>query len=167
MGSQQPTALTDGLGAAAPPAGATGGAGALHRMGEAQAAAVAAAVAAVFDSPSPPVNPIPIPFLFSEDMERVGAWVAGRSGTSITLRVYDNLNVLLDSVTIGAGPVANWNQDNHFIGLEAPGIRRAVFSGEDFGLDALTFETPIPEPGSAGLLAFGLLLLMGLGRRTL
>jgi hypothetical protein len=122
----------------------------------------------VFDSPSPPTNPVPIAFTFGQDMDRVGAWVAGRSATSITLSVYDGVNTLLDSITVAAGTVVDWDQDDHFLGLEASGIRRAVFSGEDFGLDALTFEEPsasVPEPGTAALVGVGLLVLVALSRR--
>ncbi len=97
-----------------------------------------------------------IDLYFATDMHRVGAWVAGAAGTTITIETYDATNALLETLTIAAPSVANWGTS--FLGLErSEGIRRVVFRGADFGLDGFTFEaTPLPEP------RIGLLLLGGL-----
>jgi hypothetical protein len=95
---------------------------------------------------------------FASDMHRVGAWVAGVSGGTITLETYDASNALLETVTIAAPSVAAWGTS--FLGIErAEGIRRVVFRGQDFGLDGLTFDAtplPLPEP------KLGLLILVAL-----
>ena len=93
---------------------------------------------------------------FATDMHRVGAWVAGAAGSTITIQTYDASNALLETLTIAAPSVANWGTS--FLGLErTEGIRRVVFRGADFGLDGLTFDaTPLPEP------RIGLLILGGL-----
>ena len=99
---------------------------------------------------------------FSSPQARVGAFVTGDAGTSITLEVYGVGDVLLETVTTAAVPIAQW-VDN-FLGIErSEGIVRIVFRGHDFGIDALLFDDTviqaIPEPRSALLLAFGLALL--------
>jgi hypothetical protein len=83
---------------------------------------------------------------FATDMHRVGAWVAGMAGTTITIETYDATNTLLETLTINAPSVAAWGSS--FLGLErSEGIRRVVFRGSDFGIDGLTFDaTPLPEP---------------------
>jgi hypothetical protein len=97
-----------------------------------------------------------IDLYFATDMHRVGAWVAGAAGSTITIETYDATNALLETLTIAAPSVANWGTS--FLGLErSEGIRRVVFRGADFGLDGFTFEaTPLPEP------RLGLLILGGL-----
>jgi hypothetical protein len=96
---------------------------------------------------------------FAADMHRVGAWVAGYAGTTITIETYDATNTLLETLTVPAPTVAAWG--GSFLGLErAEGIRRVVFRGSDFGIDGLTFDpTPlaVPEPQLA------LVLLAALG----
>jgi hypothetical protein len=96
---------------------------------------------------------------FATDMYRVGAWVAGYAGTTITIETYDASNALLETSTIPAPTVAAWG--GSFLGLErAEGIRRVVFRGTDFGVDGLTFDPtplPVPEPQLA------LVLLAALG----
>jgi hypothetical protein len=97
---------------------------------------------------------------FATDMYRIGAWVAGYAGTTITIETYDATNALLETLTIPAPTVAAWG--GSFLGLErAEGIRRVVFRGTDFGIDGLTFDPtpplPVPEPQLA------LVLLAALG----
>ena len=105
---------------------------------------------------------------FASDMLRVGAWVAGGAGTTITLEAYDASNNLLESVTIAAPTVAAWGTAGSFVGLErSEGIRRVVFRGADFGLDGLTFEAgaPLGEPSLASLSWLGIGGLWVLGNR--
>ena len=110
----------------------------------------------VFDSPSPPTNDILLDFRFSEDMLRVGALATGGEGVAITLEVYDASGTLLESVTLNTVPVSQWG--TNFLGIErSEGIRRAVFSGPDFGMDDLIFEVLTPEPSTGSLTALGLL----------
>jgi hypothetical protein len=96
---------------------------------------------------------------FAADMHRVGAWVAGVAGGTVTLETYDATNTLLETLTINAPTVAAWGTS--FLGIErTEGIRRVVFRGADFGIEGLTFDptplTPLPEP------RVGLALLVGL-----
>jgi hypothetical protein len=104
---------------------------------------------------------------FATPQARVGAFVTGDAGTTITLEVYGAGNVLLESTTVGAVPIDQWI--DNFVGLErAEGIERVVFRGHDFGIDALMFDAgflAIPEPRSALLLALSLAAL-ALGRRA-
>jgi hypothetical protein len=101
---------------------------------------------------------------FTQDMRRVGAFVAGAAGSSITIEVYGAAGTLLESVTIASPSVAAWSAS--FLGLErSEGIRRVVFRGADFGIDALTFEAAVPEPPVALLASVGALGLWGLGGR--
>jgi hypothetical protein len=99
---------------------------------------------------------------FSSPQARVGAFVTGDSGTTITLEVYGVGDVLLETVTTAAVPIDQWI--DNFLGVErSEGIVRMVFRGHDFGLDALIFDDTmiqaIPEPRSGLLLALGLALL--------
>jgi len=97
---------------------------------------------------------------FATPQLRVGAFVAGDAGTTITLDVYGAGDVLLESATVAAVPVGLWGFS--YLGIERiEGIVRVVFRGNDFGLDGLAFEAPIlvPEPRTALLLALGLAAL--------
>lgn len=105
---------------------------------------------------------------FSSPQARVGAFVTGDAGTQITLEVYGVGDVLLESVTASAVPIAQWI--DNFLGVErSEGIVRIVFRGHDFGLDALLFDDTvtqaIPEPQSALLVGLGLALLGSRSRR--
>ena len=76
--------------------------------------------------------------------------------------------MLLESVTVGAVPLAQWI--DNFLGIErSEGIVRMVFRGHDFGIDALMFDATviqtIPEPASAALLGLGLAALAYRRRR--
>jgi len=98
---------------------------------------------------------------FANPMDRVGAYVTGAAGSTITMRAYDGSGVLLESVTGSAVVLSNWS--NNFIGVQQPGrIARVTFTGLDFGIDALTFEdTPllVPEPATLHALLLGVLTL--------
>jgi hypothetical protein len=94
---------------------------------------------------------------FATPQLRVGAFVTGDAGTTITLEAYGAGGTLLESVTVNAVPLALWGFN--YLGIQRlEGIVRVVFRGHDFGVDALSFEAPIqvPEPDSALLLSLGL-----------
>jgi hypothetical protein len=98
---------------------------------------------------------------FATPQLRVGAFVTGMAGTTVTLDVYGVGDVLLESYTVGTVPLAQWQLN--FLGIERPeGIVRVVFRGHDFGLDQLVFEAQTqltPEPATALLVGLGLAAL--------
>lgn len=111
-----------------------------------------------------------ITFTFDAPMARVGAYVTGLTGSTVRLDVYDDANVLLETLVLNTVELPQWG--TNFLGLEQlGGIRHAVFTGVDFGLDGLTFEPPLvvtPEPGTLSAVGLGLVGLVGLamfGRR--
>ncbi len=101
---------------------------------------------------------------FATPQDRVGAYVTGVNGTSVTMRVYDASGTLLETVSAPTVPVASWG--TNFIGIQRPDqISRVVFSAPDFGLDGLTFENDVvlvPEASTLVTLAMGLAGLAGL-----
>lgn len=114
-----------------------------------------------------------IEFSFATPKDRVGAYVTGVNGTTVTMRVYDSSGVLLETVSAATVSVANWG--TNFIGIERPNqIARLVLSATDFGLDGLTFESDlllVPEPSTLTSLAMGLagmwgLAVLGRGQRA-
>jgi hypothetical protein len=107
-------------------------------------------------------NEAAIDLRFSSPQARVGAFVTGDAGTTITLEVYGVGDVLLETVTTAAVPIGQWI--DNFLGVERDeGIVRIVFRGHDFGIDAVLFDDTvvqaIPEPRSGLLLGLGLALL--------
>jgi len=121
-----------------------------------------------FDNLGGITNPVPVEFTFTQDMLRVGGFVTGATGRTVTLDAYDAIGNLLESVIVSTVPVPQWA--NNFVGLErSEGIRRIVFSGVDFGLDDLTFESTasaVPEPDTLVLLGTGLIgLVIGRSRQ--
>jgi hypothetical protein len=120
---------------------------------------------AVFEAGS---NQAAIELRFATPQARVGAFVTGDAGTTVTLEVYGAGNVLLESTTVGTVPIDQWI--DNFVGLErSEGIERVVFRGQDFGIDALMFDAGfqlVPEPRSALLLALGLAALAAHRRRS-
>jgi hypothetical protein len=109
---------------------------------------------------------VSIAFEFDVLQQRVGAYVTGLTGSNVQLSVYDASGTLLESLTLGTVDLALWPAN--FLGLEQlGGIRTAVFTGEDFGLDGLSFESGlvlVPEPDTLSALALGLAGLMGIAR---
>lgn len=109
-----------------------------------------------------------IELVFGGPVNRVGAYVAGDAGSTIEIRVYGAGDVLLETLSMAAPSVADWGTASSFLGIQRPeGITRVVFSGHDFGLDNLYFEslTSVPEPGTLAQLALGLVGLASLRRR--
>jgi hypothetical protein len=115
-----------------------------------------------------------VAFTFATPQDRVGAYVEGAAGSTITMRTYDGSGTLLD--TIVGSPVALASWSSNFVGSQVPNrISRVTFSGLDFGIDALTFEDDpllVPEPSTAssvllGLLGLGGLATLGSGPRVL
>lgn len=99
-----------------------------------------------------------ITLTFATPQDRVGAYVTGVNGTTVTMRVYDASGTLLETVSAATVPVGSWG--TNFLGIEQPEqIARVVFSGPDFGMDGLTFENdPVLVPESSTLMS----ILMGL-----
>ena len=68
----------------------------------------------------------------------------------ITVAAFDADGGLLDILTAPAVNLSSWRWN--FLGLEAEGIRRVTFTGENLALDGLRFEA-VPEPSA--VLAWG------------
>jgi hypothetical protein len=101
---------------------------------------------------------------FASPQDRVGAYVTGVSGSTVSMRVYDVSGTLLETVSAATVPVANWG--TNFVGIERPDqISRVVFSAPDFGIDGLTFESDpvlVPEASTLASMVLGLAGLCGL-----
>jgi hypothetical protein len=105
-----------------------------------------------------------ITFTFASDMDRVGAYITGVTGSTVTMSVYSASGTLLETGSIGTVDLPQWS--TNFLGIEnLTGIRKVVFSGPDFGLDGLTFEPhpiAVPELGTLPSLVFGLAGMLGI-----
>ncbi len=112
----------------------------------------------------PSTGTVSIAFEFDTLQQRVGAYVSGLTGSDVRLDVYDDGGALLESLTLGTVALNLWPAN--FLGFEQlVGIRTAVFTGQDFGIDGLTFESSlvvVPEPDTLSALALGLFGLMGI-----
>lgn len=112
----------------------------------------------------PSTGTVSFTLAFATPMDRVGAYVTGVAGSTITMRVYDASGTLLESVSGGAVALAGWG--SNFLGIQRPEqISRVVFSGQDFGIDGFTFENDallVPEPATLQALLLGLLGMTGL-----
>jgi hypothetical protein len=101
---------------------------------------------------------------FATPQDRVGAYVSGVAGTTVTMRVYDASGTLLESVSGATVPVGSWA--GNFLGIERPEqISRVVFSAPDFGIDGLTFENDpvlVPEASTLSSILLGLAGICGL-----
>lgn len=117
--------------------------------------------------PSGGINTTSFTLTFAAPVDRVGAYVTGYAGTTIRMQAYDASGALLESGTRSAVTLANWG--TNFIGFEhADQIARVVFTGTDFGVDALTFENDpllVPEPSTLATVALGLAGLARMGAR--
>jgi len=105
-----------------------------------------------------------VAFTFATPQDRVGAYVEGAAGSTITMRTYDGSGTLLDTIVGSPVSLAAWS--GNFVGSQVPNrISRVTFTGLDFGIDALTFEDNpllVPEPSTASSVLLGLLGLWGL-----
>ena len=103
-------------------------------------------------------------FTFATPQDRVGAYVEGASGSTITMRTYDGSGTLLDTLVGSPVTLSSWS--GNFVGSQvANRISRVTFTGLDFGIDGLTFEDNpllVPEPSTASALLLGLLGLCGI-----
>ena len=139
--------------------------GANGRIASAADVLMGSAYLAVFQAGSADAT---IELTFDQPQAHVGAFVTGEAGSTITLEVYGEGNVLLESASLAAVPIDQWI--DNFLGLGSEeGIVRVVFRGHDFGLDALLFDqsfpVTIPEPGTLVLASAGLLGIGALRRR--
>ena len=105
-----------------------------------------------------------IEFRFAQKMDRVGAYVTGWENKTVTLAAYGDSG-LLESHFLATVPVSQWA--NNFLGIEANGIIKVVFSGTDIGVDNLKFEghSAVPLPGTWLLFASGVIGIALLGNR--
>jgi hypothetical protein len=106
-----------------------------------------------------------VEFTFAQPMVRVGAYVTGAVGETVTLQAFGAGGALLESQTLPTVDLPLWG--SNFLGIEnAAGIRSIVVSGADLGLDGLTFEpavvVPVPELGTLPSVGVGLVGLLGL-----
>ncbi len=112
----------------------------------------------------PGTGTVSVAFQFDTLQQRVGAYVTGVTGMDVQLAVYGDGATLLETLTLGTVDLNQWPAN--FLGLEQlTGIRTVVFSGRDFGIDGLTFESSllvVPEPDTLSALALGLIGLVGL-----
>jgi len=144
------------------PAGATNGWGANGTVSSSANVPFGTAYLGAFDNLNGATVPTSFTLDFGSDMLRAGAYVTGAAGSTVQIDVYGVLGNLLESALISTVPVASWN--GNFLGIESTeGIRRIVFSGVDFGIDGLTFESgpivPVPEPSTAVFVLGGLIAL--------
>jgi hypothetical protein len=123
-----------------------------------------------FDSLHGATVPTSFAFDFATDVLRMGAYVTGAAAATVRIDVYGSLGNLLESAQVATVPVSAWK--TNFLGIESTsGIRRVVFSGVDFGIDGLAFESsggivPVSEPSTMVFMLVGLIGLSAAGRRT-
>ncbi len=108
--------------------------------------------------------PRSLEFTFSQKIDRVGAYVTGWEDKTVTLAVYGDSG-LLESYSFNTVPVSQW--PDNFLGIQADGITKVVFSGTDIGVDNLKFEkvAAVSLPSTLSLLAGGFIGIVLLGRR--
>jgi len=152
------------------PAGASNGWGANGSVASATDVPFGTAYLGAFDNLHGATVPTSLALDFATDVLRAGAYVTGAAGATVRIDVYGSLGNLLESAQVATVPVSAWK--TNFLGIESTsGIRRVVFSGVDFGIDGLAFESsggivPVSEPSTMVFMLVGLIGLAAAGRRT-
>ena len=93
-----------------------------------------------------------------------GAWFSGFEDVSVTFELFDHGVQVGTSTTLATSATPTWLASG-YAGLVDTVVVASGDQGASWVLDDLAFSAAVPEPGSAALMAGGLLLLAGVARR--